>query len=123
MAKKFLRQHRWRMLTPEQVATAKQMWNAGELEGDICFKISVTVDTFRARRRDQLKGLPKRKQAGGNSGRRAEEITDEEIEFRKKQIQSTWSEEDRMERQCNVVGMDNRTIRTSDIRGAIRWQR
>jgi hypothetical protein len=120
MAKKFLRERRFRSLTPEQVAKAKEMWHAGDPECEICLVVGMTVDTFRARRHDQLKGLPKRKQAGGNSGRRAEEVTPEELEFRKMQVQSTWTEEDRMEHQSNFIGMDNRMVKLADLRAAMR---
>ena len=119
MAKKFTREQRWRMLTDEQVKLARKMWGDGELECDICMKVGMTVDTFRARRRDQLKGLKKRKQAGGNSGRRSEEITEKEVEERTQQVQATWSEMDRIDRRSSFVGIDSRIVRISDIRSAI----
>lgn len=85
------------MLSREQEAAARAAFAAGETQAQVAGKIGVTIDTLRARLRDQLADLrlPRRV----NSGRRSRDPTEEEIYGRLTLMeQSAWTDEERAER-------------------------
>lgn len=85
-------------LTPDQERAARAAWEAGQTQGEIARLIGVSVDTLRARFRDQLADLPDRNRRQG-SGRRPEDPTEEEIYGVLTLIeQAAWSDEERAER-------------------------
>lgn len=86
------------LLTPAQLKEARDAWVAGESQAEIARKIGVSIDTFRARLRDQLARLPARSRGGG-SGRRGSDPTPEEIYGRLTLLeQASWSDEEREDR-------------------------
>ena len=79
-------------LTPDQLLEVRRLWAAGESQQGIASAISITVDTFKARLRDQLEDLPKRPRTA-NSERRGIEITPDEIAIRAAECRARWSED------------------------------
>lgn len=83
------------MLTEEQLRTVRELWNAGVTQGEVAEKVGLSMDTLKARLRDQLADLPPRPRRI-NSGRRARLPTEEEIYGTLTLIeQATWSDEER----------------------------
>jgi len=83
------------LLTPAQVRAAKAAWANGDSQSEIAMALGVSVDTFRARLRDQLAGLPSRGRGRGGR-RRGEDPTEEEIYGRLTLLeQANWTDEDR----------------------------
>jgi len=76
-------------LTDEQLRIIREGWSAGLSTVELCAAAGITIDTFKARRLDQLKGLPKRPRRVC-SGKRGEDPTPEQIAERTAMIRSTW---------------------------------
>lgn len=86
------------LLTAGQVRAARRAWSAGETHGEIARLIGVSVDTLKARLRDQLADLPTRGRRD-LSGRRPSDPTEEEIYGRLTLLeQAAWSDEEREKR-------------------------
>lgn len=79
-------------LTADQIAIARGMWAAGATRDEIAFAIGITVDTLRARLRDQLADLPLRNRRA-NSGRRGIDPSPEEILRAACEIRAGWPDE------------------------------
>jgi hypothetical protein len=73
---------------------------AGETELFIAKSVGATIDVFRKARKDgQFTDLkPRGKLINGNRGYRSPDITPDEIEERCREVQATWSEEEREQR-------------------------
>lgn len=84
-------------LTAEQVEKAAALWGAGASSFEICLELGITRDTFNARRRDQLRHLPKRSRSG-LSGRRGDEPSEEEIRRECERIRANWTDQQLRER-------------------------
>lgn len=83
------------LLTARQVRSVRRAWSAGETQGEIARTVGISIDTLKARLRDQLADLPKRRQRDG-SGRRPDDPTEEEIYGRLTLLeQLAWSDEER----------------------------
>lgn len=80
------------MLTPDQISMARGMWTAGATRDEIAFTLGVSIDTLRARLRDQLADLPPRDRRA-NSGRRGIDPTREEIMRATAEIRAGWPDE------------------------------
>ena len=79
-------------LTDEQCALARNLWAAGEPRDGIAAALGISVDTFRARMTDQLRGLPKRPRSV-NSGRRGVDPTPDQIAYETATLRASWPEE------------------------------
>ena len=79
-------------LSAEQLLEVRRLWAAGESQQGIASAIGITVDTFKARLRDQLEDLPKRPRTA-NSERRGIEITPDEIAIRAAECRARWTPE------------------------------
>ena len=79
-----------RLLTTDELALVEAAWAAGESETLIAQAIGITIDSFRLRRKDQLRHLPVRSRAL-NSGKRSPDPTPDEIEFRAAMVRRSWS--------------------------------
>jgi hypothetical protein len=77
-------------LTPEQLLEVRRLWDAGESQQAIAAAVAVTVDTFKARLRDQLADLPPRSRRT-NCERRGVEVTPEEIAIRAAECRARWT--------------------------------
>ena len=76
-------------LTATQIATARRLWNDGLPRDAIAAALGISVDTFRARLRDQLADLPKRSRSM-NSARRGIDPTPREIAAAAARIREAW---------------------------------
>jgi len=79
-----------RLLTADELALVEAAWAAGQSEAMIAQAIGITIDSFRLRRKDQLRHLPVRSRAL-NSGKRSPDPTPDEIEFRAAMVRRSWS--------------------------------
>lgn len=85
------------LLSREQEAAARAACSEGCTQAEVAERIGVTIDTLRARLRDQLADLKLPRRV--NSGRRSRDPTEEEIYGRLTLIeQQAWSDEERAER-------------------------
>jgi transposase-like protein len=83
------------LLSADQLAIVRKAWRNGETQGEIARRLGVSVDTIRARLRDQLADLPKRGRGAGAT-RTGEDPTEEEIYGRLVLLeQAAWTDEDR----------------------------
>lgn len=83
------------LLSAGQLRVARRAWSNGLTQAEIAALIGVSVDTLRARLRDQLADLPKRCH-GAVSARTGADPTEEEIYGRLVLLeQAAWSDEDR----------------------------
>jgi hypothetical protein len=81
-----------KLLDAAQCETVRRLWAAGEPAYSIASALGVSMDTLRARLRDQLRDLPKRPRAA-TSSRRGEDPTPEEIRRRCEALRATWGPE------------------------------
>ncbi len=79
-------------LSPDQLLEARRLWLAGESQQGIAAAVGITIDTLKARLRDQLEDLPKRPRTA-NSERRGIEITPDEIAIRAAECRARWTPE------------------------------
>jgi hypothetical protein len=79
-------------LSAEQIEAAHQLWNAGAPADEIAAAIAISIDTFRARRRDQLRELPLRNRRA-NSGRRGVDPTPADIRVETAMLREAWPDE------------------------------
>ena len=79
-------------LTDEQIALAHALWVDGRTRDEIAAAIGVTIDTFRARCGDQLRGLPERSRSINNN-RRGEDPTPEQIAHETALLRASWPDE------------------------------
>jgi hypothetical protein len=77
------------MLTDEQLALARRLWADGVATFEICLQLRVSADVFKARRRDQLRDLPRRSRSE-MSARRGEDPGEDEIARECERIRATW---------------------------------
>lgn len=77
-------------LTPAQVLEVRRLWVAGESQQAIASEVGITMDTLKARLRDQLADLPKRPRTA-NSDRRGIEVTPEQIAIRAADCRARWT--------------------------------
>jgi DNA-binding CsgD family transcriptional regulator len=84
-------------LTAEQVEAAAALWESGASAFEICLELGITVDTFKARRRDQLRHLPKRSRSE-LSGRRGDDPSEDEIRIECERIRANWTDQQFRER-------------------------
>lgn len=97
-----------RMLSPEQIRTARELWRQGTAQAEVAQRIGVTIDTFKARLRDQLADMPARPRRV-NSGRRGCDPTEDEIYGRLTLIeQAAWSDAEREQRWRGIPGSVSR---------------
>lgn len=86
---------RRQMLTHRQICVVRKAWADGETQSEIAARIGVSVDTIRARLKDQLSDLPARNR-GRLSRRRGVDPTEEEIYGRLVlAVQASWTDEER----------------------------
>lgn len=86
-----------RVLSPQEVAKATELWGSGERVDIICLEISCTRDQFKQRRSDQLSHLPNRPRGSGKKPKIADP-TPQEIAQRCAAFRARWSEEEEMGR-------------------------
>lgn len=85
-------------LSAAQAKQVRAAWKAGETQQEIASRIGVSVDTLRARLRDQLVDLPRRGRGAG-SRRSGIDPTEEEIYGTLVFVeQASWSDEERARR-------------------------
>jgi len=83
-----------RFLTPAQEQTVRAAWADGVPRDEVARMAGVTIHVLEARRKDQLRDLPKRRQGLGG-GRRGGDPTEDEIARLTREIQARWSDEER----------------------------
>lgn len=76
-------------LTDEQLRIIRSGWIEGLTTVELCLAVGITIDTFKARRRDQLKELPARPRTAGSESRGIDP-TPEEIAERAAAIRAGW---------------------------------
>jgi hypothetical protein len=79
-------------LSREQIDEARRLWVAGATADEIVAAIGISIDTFRARQRDQLHSLPPRDRRA-NSGRRGVDPTPQEIAVEAATLRASWPED------------------------------
>lgn len=84
-------------LTDEQLTTIREGWSAGLSMVELCAAAGITIDTFKARRLDQLADLPNRPRSCG-SFKRGIDPTPDEIAERTAAIRAKWDIEDWLRR-------------------------
>jgi hypothetical protein len=84
-------------LTTEQLQIIREGWAAGLSMVELCAAAGITIDTFKARRLDQLADLPKRPRSCG-SFKRGIDPTPEAIAEMTAAIRATWNMEDWLRR-------------------------
>ena len=115
-----------RLFTFDELTTVEQMWNDGATRAQIADAVGVQIWVLDERRRDQLRHLPKergrnggrycRKSRRGDPDPSPEEMA--EIEARRLEVQSWWTEEVRISR---IQGAPcDRVVQRDAIRAAIR---
>jgi hypothetical protein len=78
-----------KLLTPEQLARARELWLAGGSRDEVARGIGVTIDTLRARMADQLADLPRRGR-GGNRRAPTPDPTPAEIRLACAELRRQW---------------------------------
>lgn len=86
------------LLTREQEALARQLWEAGEPVHEVARQIGTTYSVFRSRLADQLSDLPRRRQGTGGGPRVQTDPGPEEIAEIAAQIRQGWTDLERDER-------------------------
>ena len=79
-----------RLLTTDELCLVEAAWAAGESEAMIAQAIGITIDSFRLRRKDQLRHLPARSRAL-NSGKRSPDPTPDAIAIRAAKCRARWT--------------------------------
>ena len=78
-------------LTDDQVRTIRGLWATGESQSAIAVAAGISMDTLKARLRDQITDLPARDRRA-NSGRRGVDPSPAEIIHATALIRETWDE-------------------------------
>ncbi len=95
-----------KMLTRAQERHVRRLWRSGGCQQEIARAVGVTVDTLRARLRDQLADLPKRGRGGGWRPP-APDPTPDEVRARLLEVQARWTDE---VRELRWVGSSDRAM-------------
>jgi hypothetical protein len=106
-----------RCFTAEECERVRRLWVAGETELFIAKSVSATIDVFRQARKDgQFTDLkPRGGLVNGNRGYRSPDITQDEIEERCREVQATWSEDERAARAGISGALNLQFVRMSDL--------
>jgi hypothetical protein len=83
-----------RFLSADQERLVREAWADGIPRDEVARLAGITIHVFEARRKDQLRDLPKRRQGLGG-GRRGGDPTEEEILILTRRLQQRWSDEER----------------------------
>jgi hypothetical protein len=84
-------------LTDQQLQIIREGWTDGLSMVELCAAAGITIDTFKARRLDQLSDLPKRPRSCG-SFKRGIDPTPEDIARMTAAIRASWNMEDWLRR-------------------------